>query len=267
MNRAERNAIVVQNLPLVGYLVADVCRRATHLSRDDLASAGALALVTAAEKFDPDRGVPFGAYARQRILGALADELRSNDWASRGTRTRIRAAQRLGEDLLHQLGREPTRAELAEALGVDVAEVEAVLSDAARSVHPLDEITLDQLHDDRPAPQDEVLAAERHAYLRAAVSALPERMRYITEQVYFADRSVNEVAAELGISHAAVSQQRAEAVRLLHDGLATHYGESEGTVPAPVSRVAPARRQAFLTELAALTAGGFTRQGAVQAAG
>ena len=45
MNKTERNAMVVQNLPLVGYLVSEVCARATHLSRDDLASAGALALV------------------------------------------------------------------------------------------------------------------------------------------------------------------------------------------------------------------------------
>ena len=65
MNRAERNKMVVDNLPLVGYLVSEVWARATHLSRDDLASAGAVALITSAEAFDPTLGVPFGAFARR----------------------------------------------------------------------------------------------------------------------------------------------------------------------------------------------------------
>ena len=77
MNRTERNTLVVENLPLVGYLVSDLCARATHLSRDDLASAGAVALVTAADAYDPTLGIPFGAYARTRILGAFADDMRA----------------------------------------------------------------------------------------------------------------------------------------------------------------------------------------------
>ncbi|CAI7570603.1 unnamed protein product, partial [Penicillium discolor] len=55
-----------------------------------LAAVGALALVTAADAYDPALGVPFGAYARRRILGAFADEMRAMDWASRGIRKRIK---------------------------------------------------------------------------------------------------------------------------------------------------------------------------------
>ncbi|WP_426517254.1 hypothetical protein ACPPVQ_20085 [Diaminobutyricibacter sp. McL0618] len=53
MNRSDRNKLVIGNLPLVGCLVSDRCARASHLSRDDLASAGALALVTAADAWKP----------------------------------------------------------------------------------------------------------------------------------------------------------------------------------------------------------------------
>ena len=80
-NREERNRLVEANLPLVGYLARDLHARATHVSLEELASVGALALVTAADAFDPALGVPFGAYARRRILGAFADEMRSMDWA------------------------------------------------------------------------------------------------------------------------------------------------------------------------------------------
>ncbi len=73
--RTERDALVRDNLAIVGYLVNEVARKATHLSRDELASAGALGLVLAADSFDPAQGVPFGAFARRRILGAIADEI------------------------------------------------------------------------------------------------------------------------------------------------------------------------------------------------
>ncbi|GAA4138649.1 sigma-70 family RNA polymerase sigma factor [Leifsonia shinshuensis] len=113
MNRSERNTLVVDNLPLVGYLVSDLCSRATHLSRDDLASAGAVALVTAADAYDASTGVPFGAYARTRIVGALADELRAGDWATRSARKRIKATLAVQESLTAALGRTPAVEEIA----------------------------------------------------------------------------------------------------------------------------------------------------------
>ncbi len=79
-------------------------------------------------------------------------------------------------------------------------------------------------------------------------------MRFVVENVYFGDRSVTEVAAELGITHSAVSQQRSEAMRLLRDGLAEHYGD--GTAVEPVSRTTAARRSAYLARVAANAAAG-----------
>ena len=80
------------------------------------------------------------------------------------------------------------------------------------------------------------------------MTSLPERMRYIVEQIYFHDRAVGDLATELGLTHSAVSQQRAEAVRLMRDGLETHYSQ-EATDHAH-SKVAPARRAAYLARLA-----------------
>ena len=247
MNRTERNALVVENLPLVGYLVSEVWATATHLSRDDLASAGALALVTAADAFDPAMGVPFGAFARRRIVGAFADEMRSSDWATRGARRRIKETLGVQETLTAALGRVPSVDELATAMGVDRSEVVAGLSDAARTVSPLD--GLDFLVADSALPEESLLSAERLSYLRAAVDALPEKMRLIVTRVYLEDRSVKEVAEELGITHSAVSQQRAEAIRLLKDGLETHYADATAG-HTPVSRIAPAARSAYLARVA-----------------
>ena len=225
MNRSERNKLVVENLPLVGYLVSEVWAKARHLSRDDLASAGSLALITSADAFDPALGVPFGAFARRRIVGAFADEMRSNDWATRMARRRIKETRHVQETLAAALGRSATVDEVAAALGVDRETALAGLADSDRTLTALDDTTAEFLVADTVLPEESLLSAERLAYLRAAVVALPERMRLIVEQVYFQDRSVKDIAADLGITHSAVSQQRSEAIRLLRDGLGTHYAD------------------------------------------
>jgi RNA polymerase sigma factor for flagellar operon FliA len=259
LNRTERNALVTENLPLVGYLVSEVWAKARHLSRDDLASAGAVAMITAADAFNPDLGVPFGAFARRRIIGAFADEMRSNDWATRSARRRIKETLAVQETLAAAFGRAASVTEIASAMGVDRHEALAGLADAARTVSTLDETTAEFLVADTALPEESVLVAERLVYLRAGVTALPEKMRYVIEQVYFHDRSVKEIAEELGTTHSAVSQQRAEAVRLLRDGFGTHYADDAEADYVPESRVATASRSAYLGRLADQAMLGITR--------
>ncbi|MDQ1531631.1 MAG: polymerase sigma factor FliA [Microbacteriaceae bacterium] len=245
---AARNDLVRENLAIVGYLVNEVARKATHVSRDDLASAGALGLLLAADTYDPSLGVPFGAFARRRILGAIADEMRAADWASRTTRRRIKDSLQVQESLTNALGRSPSLDEIAESLGVDRKTAGDVLADASRTVTALDESVGDVLAAQAASPEDALLETERTRYVAAAVQALPERMRYIVEQIYYHDRSVNDLAEELGLTHSAVSQQRSEAVRLMRDGLEAHYFETPSADAH--SRIAPARRAAYLARLA-----------------
>ncbi|GAA2751302.1 sigma-70 family RNA polymerase sigma factor [Amnibacterium kyonggiense] len=250
--RTERDALVRDNLAIVGYLVNEVARKATHVSRDELASAGALGLVLAAESFDPAQGVPFGAFARRRILGAIADEMRSADWASRTARRRIRESLTVQESLTNALGRAPSVDEVAESLGVDRKTAMTALSGANHAVQSLDQMdsVADTLAAEAASPEDVVLETERTRYVKAAVTSLPEKMRYIVEQIYFHDRSVGDLAAELGLTHSAVSQQRSEGIRLMRHGLETQY--STGPVPRieDQQRLAPARRAAYLARLA-----------------
>jgi len=264
VNRSERNILVVENLPLVGYLVSEVWAKARHLSRDDLASAGAVALITSADAFNPGLGVPFGAFARRRIIGAFADEMRSNDWATRSARRRIKESLAVQETLSAALGRTPNVNEIADALGVDRETAAAGLADAARTLSALDDTTAEYLVADTAMPEESLLCTERLVYLRAAIEALPEKMRAIVEQIYFDDRPVKDIAAELGTTHSAVSQTRAEAIRLLRDGLSTHYADEVEMALSyqPESRIAPARRSAYLSRLADLATVGMTRTAA-----
>ena len=87
----DSEALIVQHMALVGHIVRETMSRVpSHVDRDDLTSAGLTALVQAAQAFDAERGVPFNRYAATRIRGAIVDELRSIDWASRSVRRRAR---------------------------------------------------------------------------------------------------------------------------------------------------------------------------------
>ncbi len=245
-----RNQLVVDHLHIVGAAASQMAARVTQVARDDLVSAGAYALVRAADRFDGSLGVPFGAFARGRIDWALRDELRSMDWAPRDVRSRVKEVAGVRERLTASLRREPTIEEVAAETGRPVKEVRDALAAADRRVVSLDALEPSTLAWSGHLPDELAIAEERDAFLRRAVDALPERKRWIIRAVYFDERTVTDIATELGVSHAAVSQQRAEAVRMLKDALQLH--ERPADVPDPVrsSRSSPAVVDAYLARVA-----------------
>lgn len=260
MERQLRNQLVLENLPLVGYLAAELCAKATHLSREDLASVGAIALITAAESFDDTMGVPFGAYARRRILGAFADDMRSSDWATRGARRKITETRGVQDALTAALGRTPTIMELSEALGLDQASTLAILSDSARTIVAIDDAMNDYLASASETPEEAVLEAERTKVIRDAVNALPENLRVVIERIYYEGSTVKDVAADMGITHSAVSQRRTTAMRLLHEGLQAQYvPEQAPPVETTLTRAAAQRRELYLQDFQQRAVGGLTR--------
>lgn len=203
--------------------------------------------------------MPFSVHARGRIHAACVDEIRAMDWTTRRAHQRIKEARAVTETLSAQLHRAPTLDELAEALGVDRATAARTMSEEARTVSYLDAALEETLISRTLTPEQMAVETERNMFLRTAVDALPERMRYIVEQIYFEDRSVADLAAEFGSSHAAVSQQRSEAIRLLQDSHASCY---EGRSEPVRSRVSGKRHDAYMSTVRQHTAGGFTRAGA-----
>jgi RNA polymerase sigma factor for flagellar operon FliA len=226
IDRLSDDELVRKNLPLVGYLVAETASKLPgHVSRDDLTSAGMMALAQAARSFDPERGVPFARFATMRIRGGIIDELRGHDWASRSVRVKARQRATAEETLSAALGRHPTPSELANHLGVSIDELASVEEDVHRSVVLSlqgfsDAGTLEGMlpHQD-PGPEEVLLNRERDSYLVDAVSALPERLRVVVEGYFFGERPMADIAAELGVTESRISQMRAEALALLKDGM------------------------------------------------
>jgi RNA polymerase sigma factor for flagellar operon FliA len=229
----EQERLIRENMALVGHMVREMLFKVPpHVHRDDLASAGYTALVTAAQAFDPERGIPFGRFAAARVRGALLDELRSMDWATRSVRSRARRADVARQELTAKLGRTPTPTELAELLGVAVGELSNVDDDVQRAaVLSLQGFAAgtaeDMIAETDLNPEEMLLHRERIGYLHDAVAVLPERLRFVVEASFLQERPLAEVAAELGVTESRVSQLRTEALALLKDGLATHMEQKE----------------------------------------
>jgi RNA polymerase sigma factor for flagellar operon FliA len=207
-------------------MVSEIASRIPrHVCRDDLVSAGMAGLAQAARSFDPSRGISFQRFASARIRGALLDELRSRDWASRSVRAKARDLAQTTDQLTSKLGRQPSPAEIAQAMGASEGELEAINTDVYRALVlnfdalPIDGNAEEVLLSDQSGPDDDVLDNEKRAYLVAAVEHLPERLRRVVIGYFFEELPMQVLAEELGVTDSRISQMRAEALGLLKDAI------------------------------------------------
>jgi RNA polymerase sigma factor for flagellar operon FliA len=249
-DRAAVARLVEDNVSLVEILVSERMRTVPrHVDRDDLMSAGMMALVLSAIAFDADRAVSFRSFAAFRVRGALIDELRGMDWASRSVRARVREVEAARRDLTISLRRCPSDTEVAAALGMNLRELDAVQADAARgTVVSLQGFAPEVVHDVLPdrshGPEALLLHREELGYLHDAVAALPDRLRRVVEAYYFDNRSMGEIAVELSVTQSRVSQMCAEATALMRDGINAQL-DPEALAPLARTGRAAATRKAY----------------------
>ena len=247
---------VTSNMALVGHIVRESMGRLPgHVSREDLTSAGFTALVQAARAYDESRGVPFTRYASTRVRGAILDELRGIDWASRSVRRRARELDETRAQLAAELGRAASDVEVAQVCGISTDEIAANDDDVSRasvmSLQGFGDTALDAiLPATAPSPEQRVEQAERVGYLIDAVALLPERLRAVVEGYFFAERPMAEIAAELGVTESRVSQMRAEAIVLLKDALNSALDPERVAPHARPGGCAARRRDAYVAAVA-----------------
>jgi len=230
-NRKERQKEVALSkyAPLVKYVVD---RLALHLpksvERDDLISAAIIGLFDALEKYDASKGTKFETYAIWRIRGAILDELRSLDWASRSIRRKARNVEEVARELGQKLGRAATEEEVADALNLSPVELSRLmdevhgtallsLSKAVSTEDDQDYIQLEDIVDD-PAQADalEVIESEQaREVLLETIDGLPEQQRLVVALYYYEEMTLKEIGEALHISESRVSQIHTRAVKTL----------------------------------------------------
>lgn len=254
--------LVEEHLDLVKHVVFQVAVHfPRHVDRSELAHAGALGLVEAAQRFEEGRGVPFERFAARRIRGAILDAVRAADWAPRSVRSVARQLEQAEHELANSLGRRPEPDELARHLGVDderLAELQhrvyrSVVLALDHYVAPEDdeELTLvDVLTDpDMLEPSDEIAHRELHGYLRDALDLLPERHRLVVVGYFLEGRTSLDLAHFLGVTESRISQLRSESLQMLKDGIEAQYDENRPD-PADVSGRVNRRKATYADAIA-----------------
>jgi RNA polymerase sigma factor FliA len=221
-----RDALLAEHVGLVHFVARQLSR---GLSRDadfgELLGAGTLGLIAALESFDPSRGLAFSTFAAPRIRGAILDDLRRLDHASRTVRRKARELAAAREELTRSLGRQPGDRELAARLDLDIPRVWRWEAEIAGAVLvPIDRTFSDDEHgpslgdvlfDDTPGA-DELLNREQEvALLHRAIARLNEQERTVLTLCYYEDLKLHEIASVLGVTESRVSQIRSKALARL----------------------------------------------------
>ena len=215
---AARDELVRKYLPLVRTLA----RRYSYTTEplEDLCQVGAMALCKAIDRYSPDHGASFKAYAVPTIVGEMRRHFRDTGWALHIPRSLQDRARTLGvalNDLTAKLGRSPTIAELSESTGLSREEViEGLEVRMAYDTTPLD--APGQGSDEegwtaRLGAEDDALEqVEFSAVLERTMRALPERERLLLHLRFTEDLSQSEIARRVGVSQMHVSRLLRRAV-------------------------------------------------------
>jgi len=233
-DKRARERLVLAYSPLVKYVAGRMSSGLpAHVEQADLISYGLLGLISAVERFEPEREIRFETFAVTRIKGSIIDELRSLDWVPRSVRAKAREIERVNAKLEHRLSRAPTDAEMAEEMGVTQEELQdSLVRIANSSVIALDELwtvsdssgdqvsLLDTIADpDAPDPAREMDLTDMKDQLANSIARLPEREKLVIALYYYENLTLREIGEVLGVTESRVSQLHTKAVLRLRSRL------------------------------------------------
>lgn len=227
---ADRQELLDQVVLLNGPVAESIAARyrSRGIDSDDLVQVAYLGLVKAAQGYRPGEGPGFLAYAVPTISGEVKRHFRDFGWMIRPPRRlqEIRsAALSVASDLLQEKGRPATDEEIAEALGVPVADLaEAAVADRCYSALSIDApgprddgpVLADLLVDEA----DSYLQVENRETLRPALDALGERDRRILLLRFVRGMTQEQIGTEIGVSQMQVSRLLTRILKSLRQDLA-----------------------------------------------
>jgi len=230
----DRNALIRQYQPLVHKLAHHMMAKLpANVQVDDLIQVGLIGLSEALSRFEATQGVQFESFATQRIRGAMLDELRENDWVSRGTRKSQKEIEESMRRLEHRLGRSPKESEIAADLGLALSDYQSLLNKVrGTQLVYLEDINhgtddedgfLDRHMGDSESDPLNMLRNERiRQALVSAIKALPEREQYIMSMYYEQDMNLKEIAAVLDVTESRICQLHSQSIARLRAKMRSH---------------------------------------------
>ena len=210
---------------------------------DDLIQNGMIGLLDAINRFEEGLGAQFETYAVQRIRGAMLDGLRENDWVPRGVRREMRRVEEAINNLEQQIGRPPSEGELADSLGMALADYQKLLQEArGHQLIYLEDLAGDQgdgylernLAGSGLDPLGLLEDQDMRQVLVRSIESLPEREKMVMALYYDEDMNLKEIGEVLGVTESRVCQLHSQAIARLR--AATQLG---GAAPVAKRRGRP----------------------------
>ncbi|MCB2061140.1 MAG: sigma-70 family RNA polymerase sigma factor [Novosphingobium sp.] len=191
---------------------------------EDLIQTGLVALTECAQRHSGPSEDGFAAYAKMRVRGAMVDLIRRTVPLSRGAVERRRQLREKESELRGTLGRDPSSNELAEALGIDEAE----LASLRASTEPLRFESIEETYsdndlafaDDSPDSLSLLEDEELRGRVVEAIADLPQRLQLVVQLYFVEEMNLSEIAQVLSVSIPRVHQLKAQALKHLRDALA-----------------------------------------------
>ena len=230
----DRNAMIKQYQPLVRRLAHHMMAKLpANVQVDDLIQVGLLGLSDALTRYEAAQGVQFETFATQRIRGAMLDELRGNDWMSRGSRKSQKEIEQAMRRLEHTLGRSPIESEIAAELNMSLADYQTLLGkvrgtqlvyieDMARGQDDEDSFLDRHVADETADPLSMLRDQRIRQALVQAIKNLPEREQFIMSMYYEQDMNLKEIAAVLEVTESRVCQLHSQSIARLRAKTRSH---------------------------------------------
>jgi RNA polymerase sigma-B factor len=208
--RNVRSELVEMHQPLVHHIARRYADRGEPF--DDVFQVGNLGLISAIDRFEPERGVAFSSFAVPTIIGAIRRHFRDATWALKvprrvqESRSKINAAF---EVLAQELGRSPTVAEVAHRCDLDEHDVlDSLELSRARETTPIDTpLSEGSSIADRIGDTDQALGqVEDKETVRRLLESLPKYDRDVVVMRFFDGMSQTEIAEAAGVSQMQISR-------------------------------------------------------------
>ncbi|MCP4215812.1 MAG: FliA/WhiG family RNA polymerase sigma factor [bacterium] len=217
---------VLDNLRIVKIIAARIYGRIpSGIDMDDLVHTGILGLIDAVRKYDPGKGTKFSTYASLRIRGAILDELRNLDWASRSLRQKIKEVENAYGALEMKLGRPPGADEVAESLNMSLPQFQKLLDEsrgvgvgvfriAAEDESRLSETNLIRyyLDEDSESPVMILEKEEMKRIVANMMGQLPHKERLVLSLYYLEDLNLKEIGKIMNLTESRISQIRTASI-------------------------------------------------------
>ncbi len=211
-----RNRIVEENLYIVDILIRKYLGKGVDY--DDLYQVGAMALVSAVERFDPTKGYEFQSFATPTILGEIKKYFRDKEWSLKVPRRMKENAgkvQEAKEKLTGKLGRVPTVEEISEITGLTHEQIiQAMESAKAYGTYSLDSPATTSDGEADAAALEKYIGFEDNGFERVELGEIinnvlknfSDTYKYIFKQRFILNKSQSEIASKLGVSQMTVSR-------------------------------------------------------------